>query len=202
MNNQDFETKVDNSQLEYMRQQLATLKQKLERQEIINDSVIRHSIRKNVSSINRRYYVVMVLGILMIPYFYWVFVRLSGFSIAFWIGSCIFMLICTAATYYNSKDIRDSHLMEHDLVEARKKVARAKKFDAQWLFFGIPMVILWLMWFAYECFQQISFPAVNGLLYGGVIGGIIGAIFGFKIHFKTQRQYQDIIDQIEEITQE
>ncbi|MBQ3361724.1 MAG: hypothetical protein IJG46_06290 [Prevotella sp.] len=42
----------------------------------------------------------------------------------------------------------------------------------------------------------------NGLFWGGVIGGIIGCICGFKIHFKTQRQYQDIIDQIEDLTEE
>ncbi len=200
--NNDFTTKFDDSQLEDMRQQMATLKKKLAKQEIVNDRLIRSSIKKNVSNINRRYYVIMVLGILSIPYFYWVFVKLVGFSIAFWIASCIFMLICTAATYYNSKDIRDSRLMEYDLVEARTKVARAKKFDAQWLFIGIPMVILWLMWFVYECNQKSAIPSVNAMFYGGVIGGILGAVIGFKIHFKTQRQYQEIIDQIENLTQE
>ena len=42
----------------------------------------------------------------------------------------------------------------------------------------------------------------EGLFWGGVVGGIIGAIAGFKIHFKTQRQYQEIIDNIEELTEE
>ena len=34
------------------------------------------------------------------------------------------------------------------------------------------------------------------------MGGIIGAFCGFSLHFKTQRQYQDIIDQIEDLTAE
>ena len=43
---------------------------------------------------------------------------------------------------------------------------------------------------------------LDNTLWGGVVGGIIGAIAGFKIHFKTQRQYQEIIDNIEELTEE
>ncbi len=200
--NNDFTTKFDDSQLEDMRQQMATLKQKLDRQEIINDRVMRKSMKKNVSSISRRYYVLMAVGIFMIPYSYWAFVKLTGLSIAFWIATCIFMLICTAFTYYNSQDIRDSHLMENELIDVRRKVARAKKLDAQWLLIGIPMIIVWLTWFFYEVSILNGSMMFNGLFWGGAISSIIGAVVGFKIHFKTQRQYQEIIDQIENLTQE
>lgn len=89
--------------------------------------------------------------------------------------------------------------MSHSFVEARKKVASAKKFDVDWLKFGIPAVILWFGWFTYEVYLQDN-DLANGLFWGGCVGGVIGAIVGFKIHFKTQRQYQDIIDQIEDLT--
>ncbi len=200
--NNDFATKFDDSQLEDMRQQMATLKKKLDRQEIINDRVMRNSMKKNVSSITRRYYVLIAVGILMIPYSYWAFVKLASLSIAFWIATCIFMLICTAFTYYNSMDIRDSHLMENELIEVRRKVAHAKKLDALWLLIGIPMIIIWLIWFFYEVSIINGSMMLNGLFWGGVVGGIFGAILGFKIHFKTQRQYQEIIDQIENLIQE
>ena len=118
---------------------------------------------------------------------------------AFWIGSSIFMLICGGATFYNTHKISDPDMMSHSLVEARKKVASAKKFDVDWLKFGIPAVILWFGWFTYEVYLQDN-DLANGLFWGGCVGGVIGAIVGFKIHFKTQRQYQDIIDQIEDLT--
>ena len=194
MNTNDFE-------LENMRQQMTTLKNKLNQQEIVNDRLIRRSMRNEVNTINRRYYVLMALAVLMVPYGYWVFVKLCHFSIAFWIGTSIFMLICGGATFYNSRKISDPGLMSNSLVEARKKVASAKKFDSDWLKFSIPALILWLGWFFYEVYQQNN-ELVNGLLWGGIIGGIIGAICGFKIHFKTQHQYQDIIDQIEDLTSE
>ena len=193
MNNNDFE-------FENMRQQMTTLKNKLNQQEIINDRLIRHSMRNEVNTINRHYNIIMILGILMVPYFYWVFIKLSGFSMAFWIGSSIFMLICVGATFYNSRKISDPDMMSHSLVEARQKVASAKKFDADWQKFGIPAVILWFGWFMYECYQIQGGDIDNPFFWGGCVGGIIGAIAGYKYHFKTQRQYQDIIDQIEDIT--
>jgi hypothetical protein len=192
MNNENFE-------LEDMREQMSTLKKKLNQQEIVNDRFVRRSMKKEVNTITRNYNIIMALGVLMVPYSYWVFIKLLGFSMAFWIGTSIFMLICAGATFYNTRKISDPDMMSHSLVEARKNVASAKKFDVDWLKFGIPTVILWFGWFTYEVYLQDN-DLANGLFWGGCVGGVIGAIAGFKIHFKTQRQYQDIIDQIEDLT--
>ncbi len=192
----------ENFNLEEMRQQMTTLKNKLNQQEIVNDRLIRRSMRNEVSNINRRYNIIMAIGILMVPYGYWCFVKLVGLSIFFWIATSIFMLICAGATFYNSRKISDPGLMSHSLVEARKKVASAKKFESNWLLFGIPAVILWMGWFFYETYQIQGGDFYNGFFLGGCIGGIIGAIIGIKIHLKTQRQYQDVIDQIEDLTAE
>ena len=192
----------ENFNLEEMRQQMTTLKNKLNQQEIVNDRLIRRSMRNEVSNINRRYNIIMAIGILMVPYGYWCFVKLVGLSIFFWIATSIFMLICAGATFYNSRKISNPELMSHSLVEARKKVASAKKFESNWLLFGIPAVILWMGWFFYETYQIQGGDFYNGFFLGGCIGGIIGAIIGIKIHLKTQRQYQDVIDQIEDLTAE
>ena len=191
---------MNDMELESMRQQLGTLKKKLNEQEILNDRVIRRSMRNEVNTITRRYYIIMAVGLFMVPYGYWCFVELSGLSIFFWIVTSIFMLICAGATYYTLRKINDPDMMNRNLVEARKKVASAKKFEADWLFFGIPAVVLWMSWFLYEIYQLHGGAVGNGLFWGGCIGGIIGAICGLSINFKTQRQYQDIIDQIEDLT--
>ena len=193
--NNDFE-------LENMRQQMTTLKNKLNQQEIVNDRLIRRSMKNEVNTITRRYYIIMALGLFMIPYGYWCFVKLCGLSLFFWIATSIFMLICVGATFYTLRKINDPDMMNRNLVEARKKVASAKKFEANWLFFGIPAVVLWLSWFLYQTYQLHGGALSNGLFWGGCIGGIIGAICGLSFNFKTQRQYQDIIDQIEDLTEE
>ena len=195
MNNNDFD-------LENMRQQMTTLKNKLNQQEIINDRLMRRSMRNEVNTIARRYYVIMAVGLLMVPYGYWCFVKLGGLSISFWIVTSIFMLVCAGATYYTLRKINDPNMMNRNLVEARKKVASAKKFEANWLFFGIPAVVLWFAWFMYESYLVHGDSLSSGFFWGGCIGGIIGAICGLSLNFKTQRQFQDIIDQIEDLTAE
>ena len=189
---------MNDFELDSMRQQMETLKKKLEKQEIVNDRIIRQSMKKTASSISTRYYFIMALGILMVPYMYFVFYEHFGLSLAFSIASGVFMLVCTGATYYNSLNLSNSNMMRGNLLEVRRKMARAKKFDANWLFFGIPAVIVWLAWLGYEFYQKDCDTAL-AMIIGAVIGGTIGAIIGFSIHFKTQRQYQEIIDQIEDL---
>ena len=190
------------NELNEMRQQMAILKNKLDRQQIVNDNIIRRSMKRNVGNIKRRYYSVIVIALLMIPYIYWVFMKMLGFSFAFWVGTSIYMLLCAGATYYNCLIVSDANVMHRNLVDAGKKVARAKKFDADWLFFGIPSVILWFGWFVYEVYRINNGSLDEGLFWGGVVGGIINTIIKFRIHFKTQMQYQEIIDNIEELTEE
>ena len=184
--NNEFQNNMNEAQFEDMRHQMSTLKKKLQQQEIVNDRMIRHSMKNTAGNISRRYYVIMVLCLLMIPYSYWAFV----------------MLVCLGGTYYNSRNLSDSNMMTNNLVDVRRRMARAKKFDADWLFIGIPLIIVFLGWFMYETYQLNGGDLINGFFWGGCIGGILGAIGGFSLHFKTQRQYQDIIDQIEDITAE
>ena len=200
--NNDFKTTFDDTQLEDMRQQMAALKRKLERQEVVNDQLIRQMMRRNVSSLNRRTWVLTAIALLMIPYGYWAFVILNGFSMAFWIGTCILMLISAGATFYIGKDVLNSQLLKNDLMDVRFKMARAKKFNAQWLLYSIPAIILWIVWFCYEAYKKGGTEEMNALLFGGGIGAVIGLVIGLRVHFKTQRQYQAVIDQIEEMTKE
>lgn len=190
------------TQLEEMRQQMLTLKKKLEKQEIVNDRLIRRSMKNTAGNIRRTYLITIAVSILMVPYGYWAFVTLSHFSVAFWIGTSIFMLVCGGATLYNRRNLSDARLMTNNLIDVRRRMACAKKFDSDWLFFSTPAVILWLSWFMYEVYKQNHDLLSHPLFWAGCIGGTIGAIVGLSIHFKTQRQYQKIISQIEDFTSE
>ena len=182
-----------------MRQQLETLKKKLDQQEIVNERMIRQSMKKSAGDIKRMYTIAMVAGLLMIPYSYFVFVKLSHFSILFWLYTCIFVTICVVATYYNRRNLSDANMMTKNLLDVRRRMARAKKFDANWLYFGVPGVLIFLGWFMYDVYQKNNDVLNDGLFWGGVVGGVFGTILGIKMHFKTQRQYQEIIDEIEDL---
>ena len=199
--NNDYQNPQNDMELDAMRQQMNTLKKKLDQQQIVNDHIIRQSMRKTANSIKTRYNVIMALTLLMIPYTYVVFIVSMNFSLAFWIGTAVLMLVCCGATYYNSLNVNIPNAMGRNLVEVSSRMARAKKFDANWLFFGIPAVIVWLGWLTWE-FYQLDAEMTRYMVYGIICGAVLGVILGFKMHFKTQHQYQEIIDQIEDITTE
>ena len=94
-------TKLNNEifELENMRQQMETLKKKLDQQEIVNDRFIRHTMKSTAGDIKRTYICLIILSVVMVPYGYWAFVVLSNFSVAFWIATSIYMLVCGGATY-------------------------------------------------------------------------------------------------------
>ena len=106
---------------ENMRQQMTTLKNKLNKQEIVNDRLIRRSMRDTAGNITRRYYFIMALCLLMIPYTYVVFVMSMELSLAFWIGTSIFMLVCGGATYYNCQNVTSANMMSDNLIDLVQK---------------------------------------------------------------------------------
>lgn len=197
----EFEKKFDDNELNDMRQQMATLKKKLQQQEIVNDRFIRHSLRRNTSSITRRYVLVGLLSVFTIPYSYWAFVRLNGSSIGVWITVCILLLIALGYTVYTGRFLYDRKLYKSNLVEARRIVAKAKKLDADWLKFGIPAVILWLGYFLYDSYGHMERDEFEIFAVAMSVAVILGGIIGLKIHFRNQSDYEDIIEQIEEITE-
>ena len=188
-----------NNEFEDMRQQMNILKEKLQRQDIVNENVMRRIMKRNVTGISRRYTFISILCILMIPYSYWAFVKLSGMSIYFWAATSIFMLLCFGYTIYNGRHL-NSHLVEKDLVKARSEVANAKKLDRDWLKIGIPIAILWLGYLGYELSKLGLGDNLIPTIIILVVCALLGAAIGLKIHFKNQEEYEEIIDEIDDFT--
>lgn len=184
-------------ELDEMRQQMAILKDKLENQTIVNDRFIRRSIKRGVSTINRRYLVIGIIALAMIPYGYWAFVMIGGLSVALWLASCLMMLIVVGFMIYNSRDMRDNAMMNGNLLDVKCKVTLAQKRDANWLWFGIPMALAWGAWAVYEMSQKMGDNEY--IVPCCIVGVLVGALIGLKVHFKTQSRFNEIIEQIEDL---
>jgi hypothetical protein len=188
-----------NTEFEDMRQQLNILKEKLQHQAIVNDQIFRRSMKRNVMSINRRYTFISILCILTIPYAYWAFVVMAGMSFYFWLATAVLLLVSFCYTIYNGRNL-NSKLVERDLVDARLKVANAKKLDADWLKMGIPLSVLWLAYFFYEQYRINNGSDWRYMVAAGVIGAIVGFAIGLQFHLKIQSDYEQIINEIDDFT--
>ena len=196
-NNESFE-------LEEMRQQMAVLKKKLEQQEIINErmaSKTRESIEKNM----RRYYMAYkwswIMVLLMLPLCYWALVSRLGFSIPFFIFGYLFMVpISTYFSFRGDARFGDKNLLGGNLVEVQKILIMAKKLHGQWFKYGLILNIVFPIWLIWEVYQKClvgDFHRIHVMLVICVLCGFGMFLWGY---FKRQRHYQEMLDQIDELT--
>lgn len=192
-NNESFE-------LEEMRQQMALLKKKLEKQEIINErmaSKAKASLEKKVGLLNQGFKGGWILAILMIPLGYYEVVGKLGFSLAFFIFSCLYIPLRMLYYHRDRSKLSDKRLFEGSLLEAQKTVALAKNHFCHGFKYDLVLNIVYMAWFVWELYHQST---VNVHRTGLIIGILLGFgifLWGF---YSRGRQFKDILDQIEEIT--
>ena len=195
MNDRDF------NELNEMREQLATLKKRLESQTIVNDRLIKEAMGRKLSSLNNSAIWICILCIVMIPLGYFNFQRM-GHSTAFCIATSALFLICFIAIVVSHYRIHKRDIYSGNLVTVYKEVARMKKIYKSWHYWSIPMVIVWFGWLEYELYLNQANEDITALLAisaSGIFGGIIGGIIGLRIHKRTLRTADDLLRQIEEL---
>lgn len=188
---------MEDFNIDEMRQQMAILQNKLDNQTIVNDRIIRRAVKHGVSTINKRYLIIGLVALAMIPYGYWAFVKLAGMSMMFWIASCVMMLAVVGFMIFNSYEISKKDFANGNLLDAKRKVAVAKKRDSIWPFFAVPVVLGWAAWGGWEMGKKMD--NIDYFIPFFIICVTLGAIMGLIVHFKTQRHYRDIIEQIEDL---
>lgn len=186
-------------ELNEMRQQMAILKNKLDNQTIVNDRLIRRAVKNSVSTINKRYLVISIIAFAMIPYGYWAFVVLNELSIPLWIAMSVIMLAVIGFCIYNGHEMRKNDFVSNNLLDTKRKTLKAQKRDAMWPYFGIPVAIGWAAWAGWEMTQKLEGDFLKYFVPWFIICVTAGALIGLKVHFKTQRHYRDILEQIEDV---
>ena len=181
--------------LSQMQQQLRQMKEKLEGETIVNEKILRNAYRKTLGSLQRKALRQTIIGIVAM------LLSLNllnvGFSIPFVIATEVMLAFCLAATIIINNRLPK---MDTDLVTAAKGIVRFRKGYANWLWIGIPLLILWLGGMVYEIMKNEAFPSeakyamLIGLGVGIVIGGAIGLILRHNILSKSDETLAQIKD--------
>lgn len=186
-------------ELQEMQAQMALLKQKLDNEEIVNDRLLREVTRQRVRRLNRNVWQEGVCVLLVITFGNYAFHQM-GCSWWFIGATTVMMLACFLLTLIPHRRVKESEIMQGDLLTVAKQVRRLRKIYKDWLRIGIPMVVLWFVWFLVEVYFQHTdslfifiFTAI-GTAAGGTVGGIIGG----RMHRKLVREMDEIIAQIEQ----
>ena len=191
------------NEFEEMKAQLVLLNKKLEQETIVNERLIRRSMKEKASSLRRKAIIESVVSLIMIPYFIWVMPQLIGLSTGFCMFVCFMLALAIGYNYYIHSHFRPDEFVYGDLVKAKKNTLMLKKFYANWLkFIGIPFIIVFLGWFAFEIKQHFQGEELQSIFGGMAIGIVLGVIIGTYRYLKTQHMADDILTQIEELSED
>ena len=193
--------------LEEMRRQMATLQEKLHNETIVNDRLLRESMKHSYSSINR--YLVLESTILM-PIIVFAFPFIALVFHLSWGPVIAIILLCLASVVFDYKvsHIKDEAFMTDDLIPTALRLQRAKRLSALQMLVSLPLTLLWFAWFIVNFFQSINYDseiltsAAWGGLTGGCIGLVCGLIFAIQLYHKQQKTRQQVIDQINDLMAE
>ena len=196
------------TELEQMREQMAAFKSRLDKQQIINEQLVRTSMGSKLSWINK-----FVWGeIIVVPIFLIIMaVFHAGNGLSWWLyGFLALGLIADATGDYIINRIPKSQLLSGDLVETSKRLAEMKKQRTSWFIAGIIFMVIWLVWFCIEIAMRLdcgcTLPhhgTVVAIMIGAiVVGALIGGVIAWLILRKMQRTNNQLIEQIEQITKE
>ena len=187
-------------ELEEMRAQLGMLKDKLEKQTIINETHIRNSMKSKMSDINKTVTGTIIAGVFALCYCTWFFYW-QDFSLAFVIATFVMLAVCLGITIAQRVILGKMDFSQGNLVETAEKLSKIKKHYQDWYKIAIPMIIVWFGWMIYEMLSihGMESPMAIGFCCGALIGGVIGGIIGMRINRKVARKATEILDQIAEL---
>ena len=191
-------------QLDELRQQMNNLKQQLDRQEIVNEQLLRQSMSSKMSWIKRYIW----LEIALIPIVLVILAPVHAtLGLSWWLfGFLAVMLVVDVAADYRINHIDRNQLLSGNLVETSRKLTLMKKQRAWAFALGVIGVIIWIAWFLIELkhaqgIQDNDF--LNGFAQGGFVGGIIGGVIGLIaaaiIFNKMQRTNDEILASIDQL---
>ena len=202
-------------ELEQMREQMQVLRNKLDTQEIVNDKLVKNSIKSKMSWMKKFIYfefLMIPFGALMMYVLKEVF-NLSWVTYAFIVVLCAIDAVCDYRINVAARDLEK--VEKHNLSDTLQKLIAMKQMRAKAFFIIMLLSIPLFMWVSIEMWQSISTRTITFIddmptnivyigAYAGLVGGIIGFFVGIYISIRIYRKMQttndELIAQIEEFT--
>ena len=189
-------------ELEEMRMQINDLKNKLEKQNIVNDMHIRNSFKTKISDMNRTVTITVIGGVFALIYSTWFF-HIKGLSLAFTIATGIMLAVCVMLTLIQKIHLSRIDISTGNLLETARDISKIRTHYKDWYKTAIPMIIIWFGWMTYEILTRFEMtPMTIGFLSGAATGVILGGFVGGRINKKIINRTEELLGYIEELQKE
>ena len=204
-----METNQNNmTELEQMREQMNAFKSRLDKQQIVNEQLVRNSMGSKMSWIKNFIWIeialVPILLIIMAMFH-------ASEGLSWWLFAFLAIgLIADVIGDYIINRMPKGQLLGGDLVATSQLLMKMKKQRSKWFVAGVIFMSIWCVWFIIEIVMKLNkfcnepnHNLVVGIMVGGlVIGALIGFFIAWIILRKMQKTNNQIIEQINQITRE
>ena len=195
----------DFTELDDLRQQIAALKNKVDQQGRLNEALVKKTIQGKMRSLHHNLFWYCLIVGLFVPFMVWDFIE-SGISWAF----IIFTIVMFAGSFVAEYLINRMKIsgMGDDLVETARKLMQMKRNRKKQLIIGFCTIAIWLPWYFYEIYKTTASELgpeslatfILIILISMTAGVVIGLSIGLSFYRKLQRTNDEIINDIEELT--
>jgi uncharacterized protein YneF (UPF0154 family) len=205
-----METNNNNmTELEQMREQMSIFKSQLDKQQIINEQLVRNTMGNKMSWIKKFIWaeIILVPIILIIMASFHASEGLSWWLFAF---LAIGLIADTTGDFIINR-IPKGQMLSGDLVETSQRLIKMKKQRTSWFIAGSIFLTIWLVWFIIEIVMKLNVIGCNEpshnlvvtiMVTALIIGCLIGFLIAWLIFRKMQKTNNQIIEQINQVTQE
>lgn len=188
--------------MEEMRQQIAILKEKLAKQEIVNEKIILKTMKEKMNRLNRDKIKMRMLSVFSLVFCTFVF-AMAGLPLWFLIATVAMLGYSLFVHEWAYKDI-DNNLSEMNLMEVRKNALHVQTTNAKNMKIGYVIAAIWLGALIFAEYQRgdyhQEFIGYLAIMY--VVAGIIGGLVGYNIYRRQQRHAKSLIDEIDSYTEQ
>lgn len=186
-------------QLDILKQEMAELKRNLDKEQIVNDRLLRTVMRQKASWLNK----FVTMEFILLPFLYLMFAGICAFfHISQWYATAllIFSLIDVVVDMRTFR-IAPKVFSTCSMLEVRRLLVRQKKERFIHMCVSLPLAIIWLI-LMLNAIATAADPLATDHAFnfagvtGGVIGGAIGGIAVILIYRKAQHTNDTLIDDI------
>ena len=189
---------MEDKEIMEMREQIATLRSKLEKEQIVTERLLKQAMKKRIGIIRKQAVKESVMAcvcFVIFPFMHFVFNLPMTF-----VAATLLMVACSmAATWYFQRPINEE-LLSEDVDTVVHVMTKLKRQYQLWIIGAMPIMIPWMFWFWKEYSQGMNMPEEVSYIMLGVllISGGIGAAIGISWDRKVIRSCNEIIAQLKE----